>query len=519
MLNFLREKLIATKTPDGQKIYRTLPGVMAGLAGEQVASFPALRPHQRHVWHAFLVQVAALALLKAGKDELPDAEEGWLDLICNLTPQWPGDEPWSLITDASQPAILQSPVPGGDLSGFKPIETPDALDMLVTSKNHDLKSGRMKNAAPEDWFFALLSLQTQEGIMGAGKYGISRMNGGYGSRSSLGLELQGSFGFRFRRDVTILLPAAPSYTKQDGIALLWLEPWNGVTPIAFADLSPLYVEICRRVRLTIASGRIAGMDAGSAAPRISGASELRGNTGDPWTPVSTDGKALTVSSEGFSYRKLSELLNPEKFQLPPGAKISGNDPAGGMVLVAQSICRGQGKTEGYHERRIPIPQRSLASIAASEDALAKLAEKRVNALGDLRFAFRLALFVLSQGAPDKIVADKETTKRFVEPWLQRLERELDRSFFEDLWEEAGADEAAREAIYINWLKKLRTLSRGLIAEAAQALPQPSTRRYRAQAQAYIAFRGRLGKSPPFNLLPEYQRLQPVNDLDGNRTNE
>jgi CRISPR system Cascade subunit CasA len=261
------------------------------------------------------------------------------------------------------------------------------------------------------------------------------------------------------------------------------------------------------------------MDAGSAAPRISGASELRGNTGDPWTPVSTDGKALTVSSEGFSYRKLSELLNPEKFQLPPGAKISGNDPARGMVLVAQSICRGQGKTEGYHERRIPIPQRSLASIAASEDALAKLAEKRVNALGDLRFAFRLALFVLSQGAPDKIVADKETTKRFVEPWLQRLERELDRSFFEDLWEEAGADEAAREAIYINWLKKLRTLSRGLIAEAAQALPQPSTRRYRAQAQAYIAFRGRLGKSPPFNLLPEYQRLQPVNDLDGNRTNE
>ena len=119
---------------------------------------------------------------------------------------------------------MQAPVPGGDISGFKAIETPDALDMLITSKNHDLKSGMMKNAAPEDWFFALLSLQTQKGIMGAGKYGVSRMNGGFGSRAGLGLELQGSFGFRFRRDVANILPAASPYPKQDGLALYGLCP-------------------------------------------------------------------------------------------------------------------------------------------------------------------------------------------------------------------------------------------------------------------------------------------------------
>ena len=102
-------------------------------------------------------------LVEGRKDDLPSAEEGWSELISDLTANWPDDEPWSLITDASRPAILQSPVPGGDVSSFKPIETPDALDMLVTSKNHDIKTGLMKNAAPEDWLFAFLSFQTQEG--------------------------------------------------------------------------------------------------------------------------------------------------------------------------------------------------------------------------------------------------------------------------------------------------------------------------------------------------------------------
>ena len=35
---------------------------------------------------------------------------------------------------------------------------------------------------PDDWLMALVSLQTQEGVMGAGKYGVARMNSGYGSR-------------------------------------------------------------------------------------------------------------------------------------------------------------------------------------------------------------------------------------------------------------------------------------------------------------------------------------------------
>ena len=84
-----------------------------------------------------------------------------------------------------RPAFLQAAVPVGNVAAFKPIRTPDALDMLVTSRNHDLKRAAIQKPEPDDWLMALVSLQTQEGVMGRGKYGVARMNGGYGSRGCL----------------------------------------------------------------------------------------------------------------------------------------------------------------------------------------------------------------------------------------------------------------------------------------------------------------------------------------------
>jgi CRISPR system Cascade subunit CasA len=517
MLNLLDEQLISTVSPQGDRHQHSLAGTLAGLARGEIASFSSLRAHQRHVWHAFLVQIATLALENAGEKGLPDYERAWRDLLNNLTPGWREGEPWSLIVhDATKPALMQAPVQGGDLSSFRAIETPDHLDMLVTSKNHDLKSQRMWNSSPEDWLFALISLQTQEGIMGAGKYGVSRMNGGYGSRPMFGIDLEGSTGFRFRRDVAMLLAAAkesvdPNGLSRKGISLVWLNKWDGSTQIPFRDLHPLYIEICRRIRLRNGDARIIAMDSGSNTARISGAGELRGNTGDPWTPVSIDGKAFSVGREGFSYRKMSELLNPAKFCLPALAQLAGNDSAEGVVLVAQSVCRGQGKTEGYHERRIPLPKGALSSIVLNQDDFTKITEKRVSALSELRMAFRFALFVLGQGGPEKISADKDTTKRFVEPWLERLESAVDPGFFDDLLEELSAPEADRDTIFESWLRKQLTFAQKLLLQARQSLPYPSMRRYRAQAQAGIAFRAKLAKSAPFQSLLGRQEMKEVPD--------
>ena len=67
------------------------------------------------------------------------------------------------------------------------VETPDALDLLITSRNHDLKQAVARRADPEEWIFALVSLQTGEGFGGAANYGIARMNGGSSSRAMMAL--------------------------------------------------------------------------------------------------------------------------------------------------------------------------------------------------------------------------------------------------------------------------------------------------------------------------------------------
>ena len=186
MFNILSEHVIRVYTADG--LHETsLPQVYAALVADEVGAFPALRPHQRHAWHAFLVQLGAMAMHRAGVNEPPADAERWAELIRGLTPDFP-DEPWQLVVDdITKPAFMQPPASSPDLEkDYKNVvATPDELDMLVTSKNHDLKAAAAAQAGAEDWIFALIDLQTMEGFGGAGNYGISRMNGGLGSRASV----------------------------------------------------------------------------------------------------------------------------------------------------------------------------------------------------------------------------------------------------------------------------------------------------------------------------------------------
>ena len=97
----------------------------------------------------------------------------------------PDDLPWHLVVDdITKPAFMQAPArsQAGAKDYQNRVTTPDELDMLVTSKNHDLKSAVAQRASVDDWIFALITLQTMEGFGGAGNYGISRMNGGLGNR-------------------------------------------------------------------------------------------------------------------------------------------------------------------------------------------------------------------------------------------------------------------------------------------------------------------------------------------------
>ena len=122
-----------------------------------------------------------MALDRDGKDTLPDSADEWGRIIRNLTSDYPDDEPWRLVVpDIARPAFMQPPATSPELEkDFKnEVATPDALDMLVTSKNHDLKAAVAGEARTDDWVFALVTLQTMEGFGGRYNYGISRMPSG-----------------------------------------------------------------------------------------------------------------------------------------------------------------------------------------------------------------------------------------------------------------------------------------------------------------------------------------------------
>ena len=86
-------------------------------------------------------------------DSPGDDEIAWAEVLRALTPDWPNDEPWSLVAPPEHPALLQAPIPQADFPELRKefknkISTPDALDMLVTAKNHDLKGTRMAHSLP-----------------------------------------------------------------------------------------------------------------------------------------------------------------------------------------------------------------------------------------------------------------------------------------------------------------------------------------------------------------------------------
>ena len=238
MLNILTEPLIRYKRDDGAVNTASLPEVYAALMQDEVTSFPGLRPHQRHAWHAFLVQLGAMALHRAGVSEPPTDAEVWRNLIRFMTPAFPDDEPWQLVVDdITKPAFLQPPtaIPtckkcdsGMDCDKHL-IGTPDKLDIISTSKNHDIKTGVFDNTGPNYWIFALVNLQTMGGQIGNGHYPISRMQSGWNSRTAFTLTPSLRWGRHFARDITALLGV--DFTdwpmRWNGISVLWTERWDG----------------------------------------------------------------------------------------------------------------------------------------------------------------------------------------------------------------------------------------------------------------------------------------------------
>ena len=482
----------------------SLPALFAAMARGEVSGFAALRPHQRPAWHMFLVQLGALALWTADRDDLPQDVDFWTDALRGLTADHPDDAPWRLVVpDGTRPAFMQAPIPEG--LKWSEVATPDALDMLITARNHDLKQAVARRAAAEDWVYALVSLQTCEGFGGRGNYGIARMNGGSSSRPLVGLapargeDMSLDPSAWWARDVKLLLAARANGRHRNvgtpgGQALLWCLDWPDGRQLDIRVLDPWFIEICRRVRLTDEDGRLSAKRATSKGTR-SDAKALKGNTGDPWTPVHTDGRSLTLGENGdFDYRRLCDLLFSGDWNRPFLA-CPADGETGDMLLVAEAFARGNSKTGGFKSRVIPVPGNVVALF--SSDTVGTLAKGQIEEIAEFAASLRYALALMAAGGVRDSIGAKHYS--YASPARRRFEQAADRLFFPSLWRRAGVATESDDAVFEAkraFLGDLRKAAETELNAALPTMPCPAVLRPRAEARAGRAFRNRLWKPYP-----------------------
>jgi CRISPR system Cascade subunit CasA len=435
--DFLTEPLIEA-TEAGIPIDLTLPCLLAGWASGRDVVLEGIRPHQRAGMHMFLVQIAVGALCLSGSgEELVVGEDEWRVRLLVLAPPLA----WHLIAASeNDPALMQPSVPAKHLLDFKDIANPDGLSVLVASKNHCLKQNVISFGSPWQWLCALVELQTLSGYSGKFNYGVIRMNVGMGSRPLVAVYPDMREGARWKRDVSRYhealeagsMPKGFSGSATEGLVATWSRPWDGIEQIPMTDLHPAFVEVARRVRLLVsASGSISAVVGNSKLPRIDAPKELCGRTGDPWAPMDGDEKILTVSADGWSLRRLRNLI-VSGYTRPLLQELDSSDD-NELFVHASVITGGQGKTEGFHEVTIPVPERIVVRLSTTLEArprLGILSTEMADDADKAASALRRALVTfLGGGVPPTDKVDRKEA----DVWISRLQAAVKDAFFPMLW--------------------------------------------------------------------------------------
>ena len=490
--NLLVDDLFTVICTDGKSIDISLPAVYDLLHRDKISSFKGLRQHQWQSWHCFLVQCGSLALLHDNSDVIPDSEDSWRKVLRGLTHEFADDEPWCLyVENPEKPAFMQVPVPAKNMPDYKSVvRTPDSLDMLVTAKNHDVKQHCAKSPSIQYWIFSLISLQTMEGFLGSGNYGASRMNGGFSNRCFMGLAPAGGLGAHVIRDIKVLLENfndianeyKPTFGRANSaIGLVWLVPWDGTGPLPMQSLHPFYIEVCRRVRVVgVNAGVIVVKTAGSKKERID-AKVLNGNTADPWAPLVRDKdgfKSITITSGGFDYRMVCRLLFGQQdgyvaslMSKPFGSEID-------TQIIFSALVRGQGKTEGLRQRRIPMTLTAAKMMRRrSESSVGKTATGRVRTVSEIQKHLRRCIALQSAGAPSladgklDFNASGDGDRDRAQKFSEAFEQYIDSIFFDELWKVAELHGEEIELAEQQWNQKITRKAEAFLDQSAGGMPR------------------------------------------------
>lgn len=526
MHDLLNDELIGVRSPEGVRRV-SLPDLLSLLCQAEVDGYTGLRAHQADPWHVFLVQIAASILARHPQTSPPTDAAYWRDGLLNLAEG--ARSAWLLIEDdVTKPAFLQHPwtsweAEAEDFGARKTKEawrlhpkarTPDELDVLITAKNHDVKASRISAVEVEAWLYALLIYQTTSGFLGAGNYGIVRMNGGFASRPFVSWVSSPHPSRRFLEELCVVQNIRDEVIRrhgyrQRGVTLSWLYRWDrSGHQFALRDLEPWFIETCRPVRLRMApDGSMIALGATSGARQIGPKSLDGGDVGDPWIPINNADKkkgrsALTVSTTGFSARLVTDLLFEQQgFELTDLQRPRpGSEPG---WLVATVLVRGQGTTEGFHQLTLLVPARARLALSrpSERQQLAALAQTLLGDAKDAASALRTAFTVLVEGGPEQADFDREAVKGWVDASMTYFSRHWTQHYFDALWR--GADEP-HEAVRRDWHARLLELVQRLLDEGLARLPGITGRRWRAKTQARAALFGTLKKKNllPANMIPE-----------------
>jgi CRISPR system Cascade subunit CasA len=510
-MNLLTDPLFRVQTDEGLQ-RMSLPALMAALGRDEVEALVGIQRHQEDAFHVFLCYLAGAILARHGDGNPVQDEDYWRQGLRALAGK-AGDDAWTLVVDdLARPAFMQPPVPKEDHDKLKPkTSTPDALDLLVTAKNHDLKQARAIHPHPDDWVYALISLQTMDGYSGRGNFGISRMNSGYGNRPVVELVHERSLGGRWRDAMLRLLEhrhkvlsAEYGYDPQ-GLVLVWLEPWDGRTSLPLSSLDPFYIEICRRVRLRGSDAVLRADFAPSERNRIA-AEQLRGVVGDAWLPIDLDPsnkgqhfteQALTVSPAGLTLKILRRIVFGDKVEMTalqrPLATWRGQ-----LGLRVSVLVRGQGITEGFHEREIPIPapvQRRVFGPPAQRDPLAELAKSAIEYADEMRDrVLKPAILAYLEGAPDRLQFDRDSARAWWRRFGERFEARWSDDYFPWLW--SVPESFDERTVLREWALRIRDHAWAVLGEAEQSMPVHAGLPYRTRVLAESRFWGALFKAFP-----------------------
>ena len=513
--SLLREQLLNYRLRGtGERIAATLPELFVAMAKDQVQDFPLLRTHQRHAWHAFLVQLAAIALHRSAQVEPYETEQEWSVALLALTPNDADGAAWCLVSPVNRPAFLQAPVLAGLDAKWEKKSTADQIDIIKVSKNHDLKAQRMIRASVEDWIYALVSLQTQTpGDSGSYKES-SRMDGGWGRRPGIGIVPPGGYGARWLRDLKILLSERNAISEkysfnQHGVSLAWLVPWDGAekSMLSVTELDPYYIEVTRRIRMICELNVLVAKTTTTPNSRIR--PFAGGLTGDIWSPIGSDKdgpKVITIRPSGLNYRTAVRLLVPGDFEFSPAMKLQRSDPTVGLSLHMESVAWGPKNTNaGYHSRDVRIGKKLAAMLAVMKknetDALAAISKSRVEQIDGVGWMLKQALMVLFTSDSD---SRSDTVKERANRFYQPFDAQCDSNFFPELIEEFEADD--REDVRAKWLRKLADRAERVLNAAFAAGPRSGQLRYRAQSAAVTCLNG-LMRSDKSKLPPLAQALK------------